>query len=90
VANGAVSYVPFHRQSRNPASPPPDTNITRQVGFYLQDKWQAHPRLPFNFGARFDRQQTVDSTGIQRVSTWSADPRFGVAWSVRPVESTAR
>jgi hypothetical protein len=82
VTNGAVTYVPFHRLSRNPPILPPATNITRQVGFYLQDKWQVHPRLTVNYGARFDRQQTEDATRTQRVNTWSANPRFGVAWSV--------
>lgn len=81
AADGTVSYAPFHRQYRNPTEYTSIAGITRQVGFYFQDKWQAHPRLTVNVGARFDRQTSVDSFQIRRVNTWSADPRFGVAWS---------
>lgn len=40
----------------NPTEYTSIAGITRQVGFYLQDKWQVPPRLTINFGARFDRQ----------------------------------
>ncbi len=31
-------------------------NHQREVGLYVQDSWRLHPRLTFNYGVRWDRQ----------------------------------
>ena len=31
-------------------------NHQREIGLYFQDSWRLHPRLTFNYGVRWDRQ----------------------------------
>ncbi len=38
------------------AFPPVVKNQQREFGLYFQDSWRLHPRLTFNYGVRWDRQ----------------------------------
>jgi len=82
VINGEVTYVTFHRQFRAPIRFLAATGATTLLGFYFQDKWSPHQRLTLNFGARFDRQTSRDAFGIERLDSWSADPRVGASYSL--------
>ena len=82
VINGEVTYVTFHRQFRAPIRFLAATGATTLLGFYFQDKWSPHQRLALNFGARFDRQTSRDAFGIERLDSWSADPRVGASYSL--------
>ena len=82
ISGGVTSYLTFHRQFRNPTAFPGIVGTTRLFGFYFQDKWQPQPRLTLTFGARFDKQWNSDAFGITRIDSWSADPRFGAAYSL--------
>lgn len=56
----------------------PDTRLTTvPVGLWLQDRWQLHPRLLVELGARFDRQRMP--AGLSHSSN-NASPRAGLAW----------
>ena len=40
-------------------------NHQREVGLYFQDSWRLHPRLTFNYGVRWDRQNPpVNDNGV--------------------------
>ena len=82
VIGGEVTHVTFHRQFRAPTRFRAIAGATTLLGFYLQDKWSAHQRLTLNIGARFDRQTSRDAFGIERLDSWSADPRVGASYSL--------
>jgi hypothetical protein len=82
VIGGEVTHITFHRQFRAPTRFRAIAGATTLLGFYLQDKWSAHQRLTLNIGARFDRQTSRDAFGIERLDSWSADPRVGASYSL--------
>jgi hypothetical protein len=82
VIGGEVSYVTFHRQFRAPTRLRAIAGVTTLFGFYFQDKWSPHQRLTLNLGARFDRQTSRDAFEIERLDSWSADPRLGASYSL--------
>jgi len=82
VRGAEVTHVTFHRQFRTPTRFLAAAGVTTLLGFYFQDKWSPHQRLTLNFGARFDRQTSRDAFGIERLNSWSADPRLGVSYSL--------
>ena len=82
VINGDVRYVTFHRQFRTPTRFPTTAGSTTLLGFYFQDKWAPNQRLTLNLGARFDRQTSRDTFGIERLNSWSVDPRVGASYSL--------
>ncbi|HET7453477.1 MAG TPA: TonB-dependent receptor, partial [Thermoanaerobaculia bacterium] len=48
---------------------------------YLQDTWNALPNLTINAGVRWDRQQIIDSAGVQQIDLkHDYAPRFGFVW----------
>ncbi|HET9794641.1 MAG TPA: TonB-dependent receptor [Thermoanaerobaculia bacterium] len=48
---------------------------------YLQDTWNALPNLTVNLGVRWDRQQIIDSAGVQQIDLKKDyAPRFGFVW----------
>lgn len=56
----------------------PNTQMTTvPFGVWLQDRWQVHPRLLLEVGARFDRQRMP--VGISPSSN-NVSPRAGLAW----------
>ena len=56
----------------------PNTRMnTLPFGVWLQDRWQLHPRLLLEIGARFDRQRMP--AGISPSSN-NISPRAGLAW----------
>lgn len=56
----------------------PATRLTTlPLGLWLQDRWQLHPRLLLEIGARFDRQRLP--AGLSPSSNNLA-PRLGLAW----------
>jgi outer membrane receptor protein involved in Fe transport len=65
---------------------------SRNQGFYVQDSWQAHPRLTLNLGVRFENEFLPsflgEINGIQQQPPirfgWGDKiaPRIGVAWDV--------
>lgn len=56
----------------------PNTKLTTvPFGLWLQDRWQLHPRLLLEIGARFDRQRMP--AGISPSSN-NVSPRAGLAW----------
>lgn len=82
VIGAEVANVTFHRQFRAPTRFLAAAGATTLLGFYFQDRWSPHRRLTLNFGARFDRQTSRDAFGIERLNSWSADPRVGVSYSL--------
>ncbi len=49
--------------------------------FYLQDRWQIRPNLSLNLGIRWDRQQIVDASGVERIDLANDyAPRLGLVW----------
>ena len=53
-------------------------NHQREIGLYFQDSWRLHPRLTFNYGVRWDRQnppvnETV-STPVPAMPACGASP----------------
>lgn len=56
----------------------PDTRMTTlPFGLWVQDRWQVHPRVLLELGARFDRQRMP--TGISPSGN-NVSPRAGLAW----------
>jgi len=48
---------------------------------YLQDKWNVLPNMTVNLGIRWDRQQIIDSAGVQQIDLKKDyAPRFGFVW----------
>ncbi len=82
VIDGEVTYATFHRQFRAPTRLPAIAGVTTLFGFYFQDKWSPHQRLTLNLGARFDRQSSRDAFEIERLDSWSVDPRVGASYSL--------
>ncbi len=82
VISGEVTYITFHRQFRVPTRFPATVGTTTLLGFYFQDKWAPHRRLTLNLGARFDRQTSLDAFEIERLNSWSVDPRVGASYSL--------
>jgi len=82
VIDGEATHVTFHRQFRAPIRLRSAAGATTLLGFYFQDKWSPHQRLTLNLGARFDRQTSRDSFGVERLNSWSADPRVGVSYGL--------
>lgn len=82
VIGGEFTYVTFHQQFRAPTRFLATAGVTTLLGFYFQDKWSPHERLTLNIGARFDRQTSRDAFGIERLDSWSADPRVGASYSL--------
>lgn len=82
VVDGEVTYVTFRRQFRAPTRFPAIAGVTALFGFYFQDKWSPHQRLTLNLGARFDRQTSRDAFEIERLDSWSVDPRLGASYSL--------
>jgi len=80
AVNGSVTYQPFHRQTRNPTQFPGIVGTTQLLDFYLQDKWNPHPRVSLTLGVRFDRQSTRDGFNVERANTLGIDPRLGLAY----------
>jgi hypothetical protein len=80
--DGEAAVVTFHRQFRAPTRFPAIAGVTTLFGFYFQDKWSPHQRLTLNLGARFDRQTSHDAFEIERLDSWSVDPRVGASYSL--------
>jgi hypothetical protein len=80
--NGSVTYVPFHRLTRDPATVG-SSNITYALrGVYVQDKWQPTAGLSITLGLRYDRQQTSDTLDIWGIDSGSFNPRLGAAYAL--------
>lgn len=48
---------------------------------YFQDNWNILPNLTANLGIRWDRQQIIDSAGVQQIDLKKDfAPRFGFIW----------
>lgn len=68
------------------------TTNSRNQGFYVQDSWQAHPRLTLNLGVRFENEflpsfiKEVDSQPVGNPIKFGwgdkIAPRLGAAWDV--------
>jgi hypothetical protein len=82
IVGGDVTYVTFHRQFRTPTRFLVTAGATTLLGFYFQDKWTPRRRLTLSLGARFDRQTSRDTFEIERLNSWSVDPRVGVSYSL--------
>ncbi len=82
VIGGEFTYITFHQQFRAPKRFLATAGVTTLLGFYFQDRWSPHQRLTLNIGARFDRQTSRDAFGIERLDSWSADPRVGASYSL--------
>ena len=55
-------------------------NHQREVGLYFQDSWRLHPRLTFNYGVRWDRQNPpVNDNGVY------TRPGYAGVWGVSGV-----
>jgi carboxypeptidase family protein/TonB-dependent receptor-like protein len=79
---GEVIYSAFHRQFRNPTRFTAIAGNTKLLGFYFQDKWVPHRRLTLTLGVRFDCQASRDIFEIERLNSWSVDPRVGASYSI--------
>ena len=55
-------------------------NHQREIGLYFQDSWRLHPRLTFNYGVRWDRQNPpVNDNGVY------TRPGYAGVWGVSGV-----
>ena len=54
------------------------TQQNTYVGFFVQDEWQAHPRVLVSYGLRYERESILRDPN-------NFGPRFSIAWS--PFES---
>lgn len=55
-------------------------NHQREIGLYIQDSWRLHPRLTFNYGVRWDRQNPpVNDNGVY------TRPGYAGVWGVSGV-----
>jgi hypothetical protein len=62
------------------AFPPVVKNQQREFGLYFQDSWRLHPRLTFNYGVRWDRQNPpVNLNGVY------TRPGYAGVWGVSGV-----
>ena len=50
------SVVSDEKSKQYGAYQPIVRNHQREIGLYFQDSWRLHPRLTFNYGVRWDRQ----------------------------------
>jgi Carboxypeptidase regulatory-like domain len=82
VVDGQIAYITFHRQFRNPTHFQAIGGTTTLLGFYFQDKWAPHQRLTLSFGARFDQQTSRDAFDVERLNSWSVDPRVGISYNL--------
>jgi Carboxypeptidase regulatory-like domain/TonB dependent receptor len=82
VVDGQIAYITFHLQIRSPTRFRAIGGTTTLLGFYFQDKWSPHQRLTLSLGARFDRQTGRDAFDVERLNSWSADPRVGISYSL--------
>lgn len=82
LPDGSVAYTPFHRRFQVPSRVTAFSNTYELLGFYVQDKWTATPRLTLTIGARYDIQKTADTFDIWGIETGSFNPRLGAAYSL--------
>lgn len=61
---------------------PENERSTKQIGFYVQDKWNINSRLTVTIGGRFDNQKGIDALGTTILDAWTFNPRFGLALSL--------
>ena len=80
VNNGA--RVPFRRFRWEGTEFPENERSTKQIGFYVQDKWTINPRLSVTIGGRFDNQKGIDALDTTIIDVWTFNPRLGFAWSL--------
>ncbi len=52
----------------------------KNTSLYLQDRWQATPKLSLSYGLRYDRQEIVDASGVTQIDLKDIAPRLGVVW----------
>ncbi len=76
-----TTRVPFRKFTWDSSQFSESTRSTDQRGFYVQDKWQIHPRLTINFGSRFDNQRSFDILDRNLFNAWTFNPRLGFAFS---------
>lgn len=82
MPDGSVVYTPFHRRTQDPSKVTALSNTYELLGFYVQDKWAATPRLTVTLGARYDIQKTADTFDIWSIDTGSFNPRLGAAYAL--------
>ncbi len=52
----------------------------KNTTLYLQDRWQATPKLSLTYGLRYDRQEIVDASGVTQIDLKDVAPRLGFVW----------
>ena len=62
---------------------PSEGNDIRTYSFFLNDQWRLNPRLTFNVGVRYDRNNSKDQSGYKVVDDDALSPRLGATWDVR-------
>jgi hypothetical protein len=75
--------VPFHRTIVNGPELATSNQRTRDFAAYVQDAWQASPRLTLSGGVRFDRIVVDDRIfGLRAQESVDIGPRVGVNYAV--------
>ncbi len=74
------SVVSDEKSKQYGAFQPIVRNHQREIGLYFQDSWRLHPRLTFNYGVRWDRQNPpVNDNGVY------TRPGYAGVWGVSGV-----
>ncbi|MBK9965501.1 MAG: TonB-dependent receptor [Holophagales bacterium] len=58
-------------------------NSFQTLSVFVNDSWQLNDRLSFNVGARWDKNQGKNASGLTVADDSQLSPRVGAAWDVR-------
>lgn len=80
-----LGTVPFHLRVYDADSAALGNEVTRDVAFYIQDKWNATSRLTVTAGVRFDLIRSRDRMfEIRTQRSHEVGPNIGAAFAVTP------
>ena len=81
--DATAGTVPFHRRYRTPTEVTTTVARDRDVGLYVQDRWNPNPRVTANVGLRVDVVRRHDAVfNIDRMKSTEVGLRLGVAYQV--------
>jgi hypothetical protein len=77
-ASGGGTFIRW-----NPILVPASANDLRTDSAFLNDTWNARPRLTLTLGVRFDRNHAVDADGVVSSRDSKLSPRLSAQYDVR-------
>ncbi len=87
IINGTAIFPVFTSDGNTyiewlPLVNPSVGNDIRTYSFFLNDQWRLNPRLSFNVGVRYDKNNSKDQSGYKVVDDDAFSPRLGATWDV--------